>query len=413
LKAVILTIGDELTCGYRLDTNSQVISQRLSVLPVEIAMHLSVGDDQGSINTGLQVAHHVADIIVVTGGLGPTEDDLTRQTIAAYFGLGLVEDERALNLIKERFVRFGREMPHTSRVQAQAPAGSTIIYNDRGTAAGFYLSMNGKHLFATPGIPYEMEGMLEMFILPRLRELVGHGRHVHRAALKVYGLPEPKINDLIRPMLARDRNPLLGLLPDRGTITIEVVATGGTQEEADALIEADVTVLRDTLGWYVISDDERDLPHVLGDLLVEHGLTIATGELGTNGLVAARLTEPEGYSRWFRSGNLLDACSDTRDEGVELASALAARQATIADIGIGVGPVVVPQDSTPERPYAVAHVAVNMRGQETCRRLSFNGNRARVREWIADAALALVRQQVLELYQQEGLTDQSQDRRRV
>jgi nicotinamide-nucleotide amidase len=406
LKAAILTIGDELTCGYRLDTNSQVISQRLSLLPVEVAMHLSVGDDQRSIHTGLQVAHHVADIIVITGGLGPTEDDLTRQTIAAYFGLGLVEDAKAVNLIQERFVRFGREMPDTSRIQAQVPAGSAIIYNDRGTAAGFYLSMNGKHLFATPGIPYEMEGMLEGFILPRLREVVGHGRHIHRAALKVYGLPEPKINDLIRPMLARDRNPLLGLLPDRGTITIEVVATGGTQEEAGALIEADVAVLRDTLGWYVISDDERDLPHVLGDLLVEHGLTIATAELGTNGLVAARLTEPEGYARWFRSGDMMDTCSDNEDEGAGLASALAARQATIADIGIGVGPVVAPQDSTPQRPYGVAHVAVNLRGQETCRRLSFNGDRARVREWIADAALALVRRRVLEMDQQERQTDQ-------
>jgi nicotinamide-nucleotide amidase len=205
-------------------------------------------------------------------------------------------------------------------------------------------------------------------------------------------------------MLARDRNPLLGLLPDRGTITIEVVATGGTQEEAGALIEADVTALRDTLGRYVISDDERDLPHVLGDLLTEHGLTIATAELGTNGLVAARLTEPEGYTRWFRSGDMLDACSDNKDAGAGLASALAARQATIADIGIGVGPVVVPQDSTPQRPYGVAHVAVNVRGQERCRRLSFNGTRARVREWIADAALALVRQQVLELDRQKRQT---------
>jgi nicotinamide mononucleotide (NMN) deamidase PncC len=130
---------------------------------------------------------------------------------------------------------------------------------------------------------------------------------------------------------------------------------------------------------------------------VEHGLTIATAELGTNGLVATRLTEPEGYARWFRSGNMMDACSDNEDEGAGLASALAARQATIADIGIGVGPIVVPQDSAPQRPYGVAHVAVNVRGQETCRRLSFNGDRARVREWIADAALALVRHRVLEM----------------
>jgi nicotinamide-nucleotide amidase len=295
LKAAILTIGDELTCGYRLDTNSQVVSQRLSLLPAEVILHLSVGDDIEAINTGLHVARHMADIIVVTGGLGPTEDDLTRQTIAAHFGLELVEDAEALVRIKERFARYGRTMPESNRVQAQVPASSHIIYNDRGTAAGFYLLADGKHIFVTPGIPYEMEGMLEQFILPRLRELAGTDRHVRRAAVKVYGLPESKINELIRPMLGRDRNPLLGLLPHRGTITIEVVAAGNTPEEAKALAEADLAALRAELGRYVISEDERDLPQVVADLLVERGLTIATAEIGTSGLAAARLTEPEGF----------------------------------------------------------------------------------------------------------------------
>jgi nicotinamide-nucleotide amidase len=400
LKAAILTIGDELTCGYRLDTNSQVVSQRLSLLPAEVILHLSVGDDIEAINTGLHVARHMADIIVVTGGLGPTEDDLTRQTIAAHFGLELVEDAEALVRIKERFARYGRTMPESNRVQAQVPASSHIIYNDRGTAAGFYLLADGKHIFVTPGIPYEMEGMLEQFILPRLRELAGNDRHVRRAAVKVYGLPESKINELIRPMLGRDRNPLLGLLPHRGTITIEVVAAGNTPEEAKALAEADLAALRAELGRYVISEDERDLPQVVADLLVERGLTIATAEIGTSGLVAARLTEPEGFSRWFRGSSVLDVNPASDDEEEALAQALAARQATVADVGVGVGSVIVPEDSTPRRPYGVVHMAVNVRGQETCRRLSFNGDRARVREWAADAALALVRLQLLE--QDEG-----------
>jgi nicotinamide-nucleotide amidase len=401
LKAAILTIGDELTCGYRLDTNSQVVSQRLSLLPAEVILHLSVGDDIEAINIGLHVARRMADVIVVTGGLGPTEDDLTRQAIAAHFGLELVEDAEALVRIKERFARYGRTMPESNRVQAQVPASSHIIYNDRGTAAGFYLPADGKHIFVTPGIPYEMEGMLEQFILPRLRELAGTGRHVRRAAVKVYGLPESKINERIRPMLGRDRNPLLGLLPHRGTITIEVVAAGNTPEEAKALVEADLAALQAELGRYVISEDERDLPQVVADLLIERGLTIATAEIGTNGLVAARLTEPEGFSRWFRGSSVPDVNPASDDEEEEaLAQALAARQATVADVGVGVGSVIVPEDSTSRRPYGVVHIAVNVRGQEACRRLSFNGDRARVREWAADAALALVRLQLLE--QSEG-----------
>jgi len=400
MKAAILTIGDELTCGYRLDTNSQALSRRLALLPADVILHLSVGDDLEAIHMGLDVALEVADVLVITGGLGPTEDDLTRQAVAAHFGLELVEDAEALARIRERFARFRRTMPESNRIQAQVPAGSTIIYNDRGTAAGFYLPTDVKHIFVTPGIPYEMEGMLEGFILPQLQGLVEDGRHVRRAALKVYGLPESKINERIRPMLARDRNPLLGLLPHRGTITIEVVAAGSTPEEADVMIEADLAALQAELGRYVISVDERDLPQVVADLLVERGLTIATAELGTSGLVAARLTEPEGFSRWFHGSSVPEV--NPAHDGAVLAQALAARQATIADIGLGVGPVIIPEDSTPRRPYGTVHVAVNLRGREICRQLSFNGDRARVREWAADAALALVRLWVLGQGQDDG-----------
>jgi nicotinamide-nucleotide amidase len=397
MKAAILTIGDELTCGYRLDTNSQVISRRLSLLPAEVVLHLSVGDDYGAIHTGLRVAHDVADVVVVTGGLGPTEDDLTRQAIAAYFDLALIEDAEALDRIRERFARHGRTMPESSHVQAQVPAGGLIIQNERGTAAGFYLPVEGKHFFVTPGIPYEMEGMLEEFILPRLRQLVGDDRYIQRAVLKVHGLPESGINERLRPLLARDRNPLLGLLPDRGTITIEVVASGATREEAEALVAGDVAALRAELGRYVISDDERDLPQVVADLLVERGLTIATAEVGTGGLVAARLTEPEGFSRWCRDCSVPDThLSPGEAEAAAQAQDMAAQKAAIADMGVGVGPIIIPHDSTPRRPYGIVDVAINMRGQGACHRLSFNGDRARVREWAADATLAQVRMRILE-----------------
>ena len=405
MKAAILTIGDELICGYRLDTNSQAISRHLALLPADVVLHLSVGDEMETIHAGLRTALEAADVLVVTGGLGPTEDDLTRQAVAAQFGLELVEDGEALTRIRERFARYGREMPDSNRIQAQIPAGSAIIYNDRGTAAGFYLQANGKHIFATPGIPYEMEGMLERFILPRLRELVEDSRHVRRAVLKVYGLPESGINERIRPLMARGRNPLLGLLPHRGTITIEVVAAGSTPEEAEALIEADLMTLRAELGRYVISEDGRDLPQVVADLLVERGLTVATVELGSGGLVAARLTEPEGSERWFRRSVVPDLelaslglpkDQSLTDEGTALTMASVARRATEADIGVGVGAIAVPKDSTTERPYGMVHVAVNVQVGETCRRLSFNGDRARVRQWAADGALALVRLRVLE-----------------
>lgn len=407
MRAAILAVGDELTCGYRLDTNSQVISRHLALLPVDVVMHLTVGDDLETIHRGLHAVLGEAEAIVITGGLGPTEDDLTRQAVATYFGLELVEDAEALTRIQERFAHRGRAMPESNRIQAQVPAGGTVIYNDRGTAAGFYLTVDGAHIFVTPGIPYEMEGMLEGFILPRLQELVGGGYHILRAAVKVYGLPESEINERIRPMLARDRDPLLGLLPHRGTITIEVVARGATEEEAEARIAADLAALRADLGRYVISEDERDLPQVVADLLVERGLTIATAELGTGGLMAARLTEPEGSERWFRGslvfgseavGMPASAQEDSPPTGDVNALALAdtARRLSPADVGVGAGAVTIATDSRPGRPCGVIHVAVDVRGQAICRRLSFSGDRVRVREWAADAALALVRLRLLD-----------------
>jgi len=410
MKAAILTIGDELTCGYRLDTNSQAISRRLSLLPAEVILHLSVSDDKDAIRQGLHSALNAADadetfVLIVTGGLGPTEDDLTRQAIAAHFDREMVEDNEALTRIEQRFARSGRTMPESNRIQARLPAGGTIIHNDQGTAAGFYLPVDGKHIFAVPGVPYEMKGMMKSFILPQLRELVKDGHYIRRAALKVYGLPESGINERIQSMMARGRNPLLGLLPHRGTITIEVVAAADAPEEAERLIEADLAALRAELGQHIISEDGRDLPQVVVDLLTEQELTIATAELGSGGLVAARLTEPEGSERWFRrsmifssekeaSGRGKNSALNREDEVCTMANVI--RQTSPADVGVGVGPIIIPQDSAPARPYGVVHVAVNVQGRETCRRLGFNGDRTRVRQWAADAALAMVRLQTSE-----------------
>jgi len=369
-------------------------------VPLDVVLHLSVGDDPAAIHRGLDFALGAAEVVIVTGGLGPTEDDLTRQVVADHFGLELVEDGEALARIRERFAHRGLEMPESNRVQAHVPAGSQIIQNDRGTAPGFYLQQGDNHLFATPGIPYEMEGMLETFILPRLRELVGTGRRVRRAALKVYGLPESEINERLRPLMARGRNPLLGLLPHRGTITVEVVAMGEGQEEAEALLAADLALLRERLGRYIISEDGRELPQVVADLLAGRGLTVATGEVGTGGLVAALLTQPEGFERWFRLGlvfgteqQALGQVEQHRPtvEGGTLVMAAAVRQVAGADIGVGVGPVVTPEDSTPTRPYGTVRVAVDMEGRELSRQFRFNGHRDRVRRWAADGALALIR----------------------
>jgi nicotinamide-nucleotide amidase len=307
-----------------------------------------------------------------------------------------VEDEKALDQIRERFARYSRVMPDSNRIQAHVPAGSRVIYNDRGTAPGFYVQRVGQHLFTTPGIPYEMDGMLDRFILPRLRELVGSGRVVRRADLKVYGLPESEINERLQDLMERGRNPLLGLLPHRGTITVELVATAKTEEAAEALLAEDLARVEQKLGPYIIG--QQSLHQAVGDLLSAHDLTVAAWELGTGGLVAARLTRPPQPERWFRGGRVLteDALEPPLSgESPALWLAAQARRQTGADLGIGTGPVEVPADSAPDRPYGVVHVAVDLQGQTTSHRLSLSGDPARVRQWAADRALALLRTVIL------------------
>ena len=403
MKAAIVAIGDELTCGYRLDTNSQFISQRLSSVPLDVVLHLTVPDTTKAIHEGLATALQAADVVIATGGLGPTEDDLTRQAVATYFGLTLEENAEALDRIRERFYRRNLHMPESNRQQAQVPAGSQTIQNDRGTAPGFYLHRETKHLFVTPGIPYEMDGMLEGFILPRLRELAGDDHHVRRTALKVYGLPESKINEIIRPLLTRGSNPLLGLLPHRGTITVEITASGDSTAKADTLLLNTVERLRELLGKYIISEDERDLPQVVADLLLVRDMTVAVNEIGTGGLVAARLTKPDGYDRWFRNSHVADPegwplsspLTDNRMQQAASEMACAARKNSNVELGIGVGPISTQMDDTRRGPYTVAYAAVDLQGVQTIRRLSFNGDRVRAREWIADSTLALAREVLL------------------
>jgi nicotinamide-nucleotide amidase len=218
---------------------------------------------------------------------------------------------------------------------------------------------------------------------------------VRRAFVKIYGLPESEINQRIRPLLDRARNPLLGLLPDRGTITIEIVATGKAQEEAEALIETDKAALRAELGATIISEDGKGLADVVVALLAEQEMTVAIAEVGTGGLVAARITEAEGAERWFKGSSVV-AAGDESSEPEALVKALATREATVADIGVGVGPIVIPDDSEPQSPYGLVSVAVNVRGHDHTHQLRLNGDRNRVREWAAYATLALVRKALLE-----------------
>lgn len=395
MRAAILAVGDELTCGYRLDTNSQAIAQRLTAVPLDVVLHIAVGDEMTAIQNALQTALTAAEVVVITGGLGPTEDDLTRQAVAAFFKRPLVEDAEALARIRERFARRNLPMPERNRIQALVPDGSQVIHNDRGTAAGFYLTAAERHVFVVPGVPYEMMGMLEAFVLPTLHRLVASGACVRRGITRIFGVPESEVAERIRSMLGRERNPLLGLLPSLGTITVEIVARGQSEAEADALLAADQRALREIFGLQVLCEDERELPQVVADLLRERELTIAIveGADGSGGAVAARLTEAPGSTSWFCSEQIVRQ-SPPADELPALASAI--RQSSGSAVGLAVGALVQPDDALPDRPYGVMTAALDLAGRVSVRSFSYVGERARVRQFAVDAVLDMLRLELLQ-----------------
>lgn len=394
MRAAILTIGDELTSGYRLDTDSQAIARRLAAVPLEVVLHATVGDNWEAIQGGLRIALESAEVVIVAGGLGPTEDDLTRQAVAAFFQRPLAEDPQALDRIRERFARRGRPMAERNRIQAQVPEGSQTIYNDRGTAAGFYLEEEGRHLFVVPGIPYEMEGMLEGFILPLLRERLAPDYTVCRGVLKVFGPPESEVAERIRPLLGRERNPLLGLLAHWGTITIEVVAPGATPREAEGLLAADMQTLREEFGEAVVCQDERELPQVVGDLLAQQGLTLSVAETvgGTGGLVTARLTSAAGSQRWFCSG-AVDRLAGSEEEVRALAAQV--RRDTGSGVGLATGALLGPGNAGSASSHRVVVAAADGPNLASCERFRYGGEPVWVRHISAEAVLNLLRLHLL------------------
>jgi nicotinamide-nucleotide amidase len=216
--------------------------------------------------------------------------------------------------------------------------------------------------------------------------------------LKVYGLPESEINERIRDLMVRSRNPLLGLLPNLGTITVEVIARGSTAAEADALVSTDVEALRARLAGHIISEDGQDLPEVVARMLAERGLTIATVEWGTGGMVAVHLSRLEGAQRWYRGGTVIppeaDDLADVREEAVRVLAA-SVRQSAGADVGVGVGPIILEEPRSLGRRWGSLWAAVDVQGDSSVQQLSLSGDRDHMREWAAGAVLGLVRQRLL------------------
>jgi nicotinamide-nucleotide amidase len=304
MKSIILSIGDELVLGQTVDTNSAWLSQQLAAVGCDIAGHATVPDDQAMIEDAIRSAAGRCDVLLVSGGIGPTEDDLTRQALGNVLGVELELNEVWFAKLTELFKSRGREMPEINKIQAMIPRGATMIDNSAGTAAGIRAIIGGKcDTFIMPGVPKEMKIMFTRDVLPFIREKSG-GAVILSRTLHTFGLGESTVAEKLGPLMQRGRNPSVGTTVANGIVSLRLNARFPSLTEAKEQMQATTTACEAALGDLIFGRDEQTLPLVVAQLLRlgESKKTICTAESCTGGLLAKMLTDLPGSSAYFTQG---------------------------------------------------------------------------------------------------------------
>ncbi len=425
MKAEIITIGDEILRGEIVDSNKALLAERLRRLDIECHYQSSVRDDRRDMRDAFRRAVERSDVVLVSGGLGPTRDDITSEVLAETFGRELLLDAASLESIRVFFQRIGREMSQANRKQACFPSGAEVLPNPAGTAPGFALQEAGTLVFCMPGVPRELGQMMDEQVLPRLevacekalaastagREAAG--KPVVRARLlRTFGMGESSLEEELAD-IARDGDVELGFRTTFPDNYLRVVARAASASEADNAIERVVKRIHDRLGPLVYGEENESMAQVVGRLLAECGKTIALAESCTGGLVAQKITDVPGSSSYFLGGVVAYANSakvrligvpesllaehGAVSEPVVRAMAEGVRERFRADLGLSVSGISGPDGGTPEKPLGLVFLAL-ARGEAThVDHFVFPIERSRHRTLAAQVALDWVRRSLLGL----------------
>jgi nicotinamide-nucleotide amidase len=412
VKAEVLAIGSELLGPLRSETNSLWLTERLLDAGIEVTVRTTVADDLALLESAFRGALGRADVVIATGGLGPTADDLTREAAAAATGRALRRDPGILEALRARFARYGRTMSATNEKQADVIAGAEALANARGTAPGQVLG-GDRLLVILPGPPGEMKPMFEEQVLPRLRARAGATRVVRRRVLRIAAMPESEVDEIAAPVYGRFENPKTTILGAAGQVELHLVAQGDDVAQAEERIEALALELRAALAHRLYDENGRDLPHVVVDLLRGLGLTLSLAESCTGGLLSARLTEVPGASAVLERAFVTYANRAKVEEvgvdpallehhgavSAEVAAAMAegARRVAGTDVGVGITGIAGPDGGTALKPVGLVFVATAGRAGARVRRSLFPGGRERVRFQATQVALEMVRRGLLGL----------------
>jgi len=410
MKACILAIGSEMLTPFRVDTNSLFITEKLNAIGYDVRLKAVVGDEVAELARVIEGALDWADLVVITGGLGPTEDDLTRDAVAKVLNVPLDVDDAIVDRIRDRFARRGMTMPEINKRQAMVPRGADVLPNPNGTAPGLWLQKGRTAIVLLPGPPREMKPMLDAVIAERLAPKAG-GRGLFRRVLKITGRAESDVDAQAQPIYGKWTAQAIPIsttiLAVLGQIELHLTAQADSRSEADVALEAAVRELQDALGHSVYSIDGRPLEAVVGELLRERHLTIAVAESCTGGLLASRLTDVPGSSEYVELGVVcysntsktelagvpasLIAEHGAVSEPVARAMADGIRQRAGTSIGVGVTGIAGPGGGTEQKPVGTVSIAVAGDGETRVRTFQFIGGREMVKFQASQSALNMTR----------------------
>ncbi len=405
-KASVISIGNELLNGQTIGTNASYLNGRLLSIGIPTISSYTVGDDIDLIVRMLNLASGDADVVLVTGGLGPTDDDATRQAFAKFLGVELRFKNELLERIQDFFSRRDLQMPEKTKVQAYIPAGTKALANNLGTAPGIMADYKEKLFFAMPGVPAEMKKMFEEQVLPELAKLTT-GQAIVTRKLKCFGAGESNIAEKLGDLMQRGRNPLINCTVHYGVITLQIIAIAEDEDEAQLMAEKDEKTLRNILGELVYGTGEQTLAEVVGEKLAQAKKTIAIAESCTGGTLAKLLTDIPGASRYFTYGWVTYSnAAKVKELGVEadliekdgavsyrIAEAMArgARKRAGTDFAIGITGIAGPSGGSEQKPVGLVYISVDSDNGCETKRFIFAHSRDFIRLQTAQTALNMLR----------------------
>jgi len=410
LTAEIIAIGSELLAPDRTDTNSLWLTEQLNRLGIEVKLKTIVGDDDARLEEAIKDAARRSKVVITTGGLGPTEDDITRKITARALGRRLLLDENVLAEIKQRFQSFGVTMPERNSRQAMVIEDAEVLPNPNGTAPGMFLEHNGTAIVLLPGPPREMQPMFGNHVVSKLEQRSGSVRVVRRM-LRVAGMGESAVDEKIAPVYTKYENPQTTILFNQSEIEIHLTARGRTEDEANQLLDRVVLEIEEQLGNAIFAFRGEKMEEVIGLKLAVGGYTLAVAESCTGGLLAERLTEVPGSSKYFIEGVVTYSNeSKTRLLGVEpilllehgavsgpVAEAMSEgmRNRAATDFALSITGIAGPDGGTEDKPVGTVFIAISSEAGTEHRRLKLPGDRNLIRWRATQAAMDLLRRRLI------------------